>query len=93
MRHARHVVIAFYLVEKRSSYANSGLDSPIRGALALIRLLEGVPPVTTVVYFWWSLVPAAPGHIGADQHISRLNEEENWCNVILRIHHCAPLNG
>lgn len=83
----------FLPAKKKSSYANSQLDSPIRWALPLIRLLQGVPPVATVVYFWLSLVHAAPGHIGADQHISRLNEEENWCNVILRIHHCAPLNG
>lgn len=81
-----------HLLEK-TTYANSRLDSPISWALPLIRLLQGVPPVTTVVYFWSSLVQSAPGHIGADQHISRLNEEENWCNVILRIHHCAPLNG
>ena len=91
-RHARHPVISFHLL-KKSTYANSRLDNPIRWALPLIRLLQGVPPVATVVYFWSSLVQAAPGHIGADQHISRLNEEENWCNVILRIHHCAPLNG
>lgn len=79
--------------KKKSTYANPRLDSPIRWALPLIRPLQGVPPVATVVYFWSSLVQAAPGHIGADQHIIRLNEEENWCNVILRIHHCAPLNG
>lgn len=79
--------------QKKSTYANSHLDSPIRWALPLIRLLQGVPPLATALYFWWSLVQAAPGHIVADQHIIRLNEEENWCNVILRIHHCAPLNG
>jgi len=79
--------------KKKSTHANSRLDSPIRWALPLIGPLKGVPPVATAVYFWWSLVQTAPGLIGADQHISRLNEEENWCNVILRIHHCAPLNG
>lgn len=91
-RRAHHSVTNFYLL-KKSTYANFCLDSPIRWALPLIRLLQGVPPVATVVYFWLSVVQPAPGHIGADQHISRLNEEENWCNVILRIHHCAPLNG
>lgn len=83
----------FPLVLKNSTYANPGLDSPIRWALPLIRLLQGVPPSATALYFWSSLIQAAPGHIVADQHIIRLNEEENWCNVILRIHHCAPLNG
>lgn len=92
--YACHSVISFLLLlQKKSTYANSHLDSPIRWALPLIRLLQGVPPLATALYFWWSLVQAAPGHIVADQHIIRLNEEENWCNVILRIHHCAPLNG
>lgn len=93
VRHAHHSVINFYLLKKINLCKLLSRDSPIRWALPLIRLLQGVPPVATVVYFWLSLVQAAPGHIGADQHISRLNEEENWCNVILRIHHCAPLNG